>query len=278
MRASSFARLAEETYAEGFVRLGWDQRGIASVVLDRPERRNSLNHDMAVAVLGAVLAAGEDPRVRVIVLRGAGGAFCAGDDVLTVDRWREGDRDGAPFDRLTADAYYLRICEALLTVPKPVVAVLEGVSAGAGTEIACAADLRFCSPEARIGSCLVSVGHVGNVVMMSRVVGPARATEIYMTGRLVGAQEALAVGLVDRVADREGFARELDVLLDALASAPTRAIGLFKELRERSWGESARSGLRLQDEFHLRTHREVADGAEGLRAFVEHRPPRFRGE
>ena len=114
--------------------------------------------------------------------------------------------------------------------------------------------------------------------MHSRVVGPAKATEIYLTGRLVDADESLAIGLVDRVVPDATFDAELDHFLEGLATAPTRSIGLFKELRERSWGQSAHHALRLQDAFHLRTHREVRDGAEGLRAFVEHRPPKFTGQ
>jgi 2-(1,2-epoxy-1,2-dihydrophenyl)acetyl-CoA isomerase len=269
-----FARFAEgldETLAADLT------DGVATLTLNRPERRNSLTRGMAEALLAALVVAGGDERVRVIVLRGAGGMFCAGDDVAAVDRWRAGERDEAPFDPLTADAYYLRVCEAVLNAPKPVIAAVEGAAAGAGAEIACAADFRLFSADARIGSCLVRVGHVGNVVLMARLVGPGRATEIYLTGRLVPAAEALAIGLADRVAPPERFEKELAALAEDFARAPTRAIGLFKELRERSWGQPATTGLRLQDAYHLRTHAEVRDGGEGLRAFAERRPPNFTG-
>ncbi|MDQ1295990.1 MAG: enoyl-CoA hydratase-related protein [Actinomycetota bacterium] len=277
--STRFANIQEPSgTGDGRVDLQWDGRGIASLIINRPRRRNCLTHEMSSTILSGLLAAEEDPAVRVVVLRGAGGGFCSGDDVGTVDRWRAGDRSDAPFDHVTSDAHYLRICEAIVSMPKPVVAVLEGAAAGAGAEIACAADYRFCSSGVRIGSCLVLVGHVGNMAMMSRVVGPARATEIYLTGRLVDAEEALAIGLVDRVVPDDSFDAELEAFLERLATAPTRSIGLFKELRERSWGQSAQHALRLQDAYHLRTHREVQDGAEGLRAFVERRPPRFTGQ
>ena len=255
----------------------FEPAGVATLVLDRPEARNSLTHVMSSTLLAGLLAAAADPAVRVVVLTGAGTAFCAGDDVGTVQRWRSGDRADAPFDHVTADAHYLRICEAILHAPKPVVAAVNGAAAGAGAEIACAADYRFASDAARIGSCLLGVGHVGNAVLMSRVAGPARATEIYLTGRLVPAAEALAIGLFDRVVPHGEFAPALAAFARDLAAAPTRAIGLFKELRERSWGQPAEYGLRLQDAIHLRTHAEVADGAEGLTAFAQRRPPHFTG-
>ncbi|WP_194905461.1 enoyl-CoA hydratase/isomerase family protein [Catenulispora rubra] len=272
-----FAAFAEERGTAGTL-LAELSEGVATLTLNRPERRNSLTHEMARDLLRGLVVASGDPQARVIVLRGAGGTFCAGDDVATVERWRHGDRAAAPFDHLTSDAYYLRICEAMLNAPKPVVAAVEGAAAGAGADIACAADYRLLADSARIGSCLVGVGHVGHAVLMSRLVGPGRATEIYLTGRLVPAAEALAIGLADRVAPAEHFDKELAGLVGGFAQAPTRAIGLFKELRERSWGQPATTGLRLQDAYHLRTHAEVQDSGEGLRAFTERRPPNFTGD
>ncbi|NEE23373.1 enoyl-CoA hydratase, partial [Streptomyces sp. SID7499] len=90
-----------------------------------------------------LMCAGDDPRVRTVVITGSGGAFCAGDDVGSVRRWRLGDRADTPFDPITSDAHYLRVCEAILHLPKPVVVGLTGAAAGAGAEIACAADFRL---------------------------------------------------------------------------------------------------------------------------------------
>jgi 2-(1,2-epoxy-1,2-dihydrophenyl)acetyl-CoA isomerase len=271
-----FAAFADELGGAGTL-LADSSDGVATFTLNRPERRNSLTRELSQTLLRGLVVAAGDSQVRLIVLRGASGTFCAGDDVPAVDRWRAGDPEAAPFDPLTSDAYYLRICEAILGAPKPVVAAVEGAAAGAGAEIACAADYRIVSASARIGSCLVGVGHVGNVVLMSRLIGPGRATEIYLTGRLVPAAEALTIGLADRVVEPEHFDKELAGLAEVFAQAPTRAIGLFKELRERTWGQPATTGLRLQDAYHLRTHAEVRDSGEGLRAFTERRPPSFTG-
>jgi 2-(1,2-epoxy-1,2-dihydrophenyl)acetyl-CoA isomerase len=259
------------------VRLERRADGVAAIVLHRPHRGNSLDRAASTALLAALTTVAQDPTVRVVLLRGEGGTFCSGDDIHTAVPWLEGDDRDFPADRLTGDVYYTRICEAILGLPKPVVAAIDGTAAGAGTEIACAADLRLWSSRGRMGSCLVGVGHVGNAVMLTRVAGPARATEIYLTGRLVEAEEALRIGLADSVVPHDCFETELDAALTRLAAAPTRAIGLFKELRERTRAVPAEQALRLQNAFHWRTYQEVEDGTEGILAFAERRRPRFTG-
>ncbi|SCD35260.1 enoyl-CoA hydratase-related protein, partial [Streptomyces sp. DvalAA-19] len=128
--------------------------GVATLTLDRPRRRNSLDLTLSRHLLLGLMSAGDDPGVRTVVITGSGGAFCAGDDVESVRRWRLGDRVDTPFDPVTSDAHYLRVCEAILHLPKPVIAGLTGAAAGAGAEIACAADFRLASTRASIGSCL----------------------------------------------------------------------------------------------------------------------------
>lgn len=216
--------------------------GVATLTLDRPHRRNSLDLTLSRHLLLGLMCAGDDPRVRTVVITGSGGAFCAGDDVGSVRRWRLGDRADTPFDPITSDAHYLRVCEAILRLPKPVVVGLTGAAAGAGAEIACAADFRLADTRASIGSCLAGVGHVGNVVLMSRLTGPARATEIYLTGRMVSGDEAVRLGLFDRLCEPEDFDRELADLAGRFAALPTASVGLFKELRERSWGQPPSTG------------------------------------
>lgn len=252
--------------------------GVLTLTLNRPHRRNALDADMGRRLLRALLDVQGRADVRCVVLTGAGTAFCAGDDIGTLDEFLiNGDATNAPAFPGTDDAYYLRIIEAILGCRAPVVAAINGPAAGAGTEIACAADIRIASDTARIGSCLVNVAQVGTAVMLPRVVGASRATEIYLTGRLVGAEEALHIGLVHRVVPADALAREVEILATDLAAKPTQAIALFKELRDRALGQSVELGLRLQDQFHQRNHREVVDEVEGLRAFVEKRPPRFEG-
>ena len=252
--------------------------GVATITMNRPERRNGLDRELGLRLLESVLRAAESPAVRAIVLTGAGRAFCAGDDISGLGELVSGNRVNTPSVQESGDAYYLRVCEALVQAQKPVIAGINGAAVGAGAEIACAADYRLATSCARIGSGLIKLGQVGNVVMMTRVVGPARATEIFLTGRLVEAGEAERIGLFDRVVSADAFSRELAVLAARLANGPTKTIGLFKELRERTWYQPAEFGLRLQDQYHARCcGGEVDEGLEGPRAYLELRPPKFTG-
>ncbi|UGY94130.1 enoyl-CoA hydratase/isomerase family protein [Streptomyces gobiensis] len=251
--------------------------GVATLTLNRPGQRNALDRELSEQLLAALVRAAADPAVRCVVITGSGGAFCAGDDLAAVSEFLDGVRTNTPADAVTGDGHYLRICEAIVTCPKPVIAGIDGAAAGAGTEIACAADYRLASDRAKIGSCLVQVGHLGNAVMLPRVVGPARATEMFLTGRLVGAAEAERTGLVHQVVPAERFSAELSGLAARLASGPTKSIGYYKELREAAWGQPVLYGLRLQDIFHVRSHTEIKDASEGPRAFLEGRPPQFAG-
>ncbi|MDQ1104100.1 2-(1,2-epoxy-1,2-dihydrophenyl)acetyl-CoA isomerase [Nocardioides zeae] len=250
---------------------------VAVVRMRRTERRNALVRAMTEPMLEALVRASADPDVRCVLLTGGEDAFCVGDDVASVEAWRHGDAATTPFDALTHDAHYLRMCEELLRMPKPVVAAVGGASAGAGTELLCAADYRVAGRDAVIGNRLLQVGHVGNVVLLSRLVGPGRATNLYLTGRMVPAEEALSIGLVDEVVPAGDVVAAGRRRAAELAALPTRAIALFKDLRERTWGQPAELGLRWQDRCHLVTHDTVRDAAEGMAAFAERRAPRYEG-
>lgn len=256
--------------------------GIAELTLNRPHRRNAFDHELGAALLGAIRRASGDPDVRVIVVRGRGSAFCAGDDIATLEAMLVA---GVPATEIadiavvreTGDSLYLRIAEALLSAPKPVLMAINGDAAGAGTEMACAGDLRIIRDGARIGSALVRIGQLGHAALLPRVVGSARATEMFLSGRMLDASEAERIGLVHERVAADAFDARVDELARELASRPTRAIGLFKELRERARGLSAVDATRLQDVYHARCMSEVEDAVEGARAFVEKRTPRFTG-
>jgi 2-(1,2-epoxy-1,2-dihydrophenyl)acetyl-CoA isomerase len=256
--------------------------GIAELTLNRPHRRNAFDHELGTALLGAIRRASVDPNARVIVVRGSGTAFCAGDDIATLETVLVAGVPASEVEtvavvRDTGDSLYLRISEALLSAPKPVLVAINGDAAGAGTELACAGDLRIMRDGARIGSALVRIGQLGHAALLPRVVGSARATEMFLSGRMLDAAEAERIGLVHERVAAEAFDARIDELARELAARPTRAIGLFKELRERAHGLSAVDATRLQDTYHARCMSEVEDAVEGARAFVEKRTPRFTG-
>jgi enoyl-CoA hydratase/carnithine racemase len=250
--------------------------GLLWLQLNRPRSGNALDRALGEALF-AELHKAVDKQVRVVVITGTGTAFCAGDDLKTVDAHLAGERLNSPVVGTTDDPIYLRIVEAIVDAPFPVIAAINGPAAGAGTEIACAADLRIASSAARIGSCLVNVAQVGTALMLGRVIGEARATEVYLSGRLVEMEEALRIGLVHEVVSPDELEAAALERARGLAQAPTKAIALYKELRERLHGESIEHGLRLQNAFHIRNNREVEDSFEGARAFLDKRTPRFTG-
>jgi 2-(1,2-epoxy-1,2-dihydrophenyl)acetyl-CoA isomerase len=250
---------------------------LCTIWLNRPDRSNGLDRQLGESLLNAFLRASSDDSVRCIAITASGRAFCAGDDLDTVAAYLSGDRRNAAAFPISGDAYYARLCEAILCARKPVVVGLNGAAVGAGAEIACAADYRIASRSARIGSGLVQVGHPGNAVMLTRVLGPARATALFLTGELVAAEEALRIGLVDRVVDDDRLSEELATFCAGLAAGPTKAIAMFKDLRERALWQPSVLGLRLQDAVHVRTEKELEDGYEGPKAFLERRPAAFTG-
>src|SRR5690606_584051 len=135
------------------------------------------------------------------------------------------------------DPMYLRIIEMLVTSRVPVVTAVNGDAAGAGAELACAGDLRIASSRARLGSSLINVAQAGGLVMMARLVGVARATEIYLSGALLDAAEAERLGIFSQVVEPEELGEVTLAEARRLAEAPTAAIGLFKELREQTIGQ-----------------------------------------
>ncbi|MEU8796421.1 enoyl-CoA hydratase-related protein [Spirillospora sp. NPDC048819] len=251
--------------------------GVLWLTMNRPDRRNAIDRALGEELLRVLEGAETDPEARVVVLTGAGSAFCGGDDLGAVDEHLAGDREHSPVLGHTADPVYLRIVEAIVTAPQPVIAAVNGPAAGAGTELACAADLRIASDTARIGSCLVNVAQTGTAVMLARIVGTAKATEIYLSGGLLDAADAGRLGIYTRVVPPDDLRDAALAEARRLAAGPTRAIGLYKQLRERVYGQPLEQALRIQNTFHIRNNREVHDAVEGARAFIEKRSPEFTG-
>ncbi|MEK8145545.1 enoyl-CoA hydratase/isomerase family protein [Streptomyces sp. M10(2022)] len=215
--------------------------GVATLTLDRPHRRNSLDLTLSRHLLLGLLCAG--------TIRGfarSSSPETAGPSARATMSRACGDGGWATAATPVRPHHLGRSLSAGLRGDPAPPQTRGGGSdrrrGGRGAEIACAADFRLADTRASIGSCLAGVGHVGNVVLMSRLTGPARATEIYLTGRMVSGTEAVHLGLFDRLCEPADFDRELAALTDRFAALPTASVGLFKELRERSWGSPPSTG------------------------------------
>jgi 2-(1,2-epoxy-1,2-dihydrophenyl)acetyl-CoA isomerase len=252
--------------------------GIATLTLDRPESLNAMNEAMMGEIERILIVLEADAAVRAVVLTGAGRAFSSGGDQKrgaeeVPPSFFEGDPGGALIERLN------RCILRMQRLPKPIVGSINGVAAGAGMNIALATDLRIASETARFGEVFARVGLVpdgGGTYFLPRLVGTARAMELILLADIIDAQEALRIGLVNRVVPAEQLEQETLKLAERLAQGPTVAYGLAKRGLYRGLGMSLEDVLNMEARNQAIAAR-TPDRAEGVAAFLEKRPPRFAG-
>ncbi len=253
------------------------QARVAIVTLHRPEARNALTLEMKQALARLVPALGSDPRVGCLLLTGAGGAFCAGGDTKLMAR--EG-RPASPEDRKRQLRWEHGIVAALFELEKPTLAALSGPAAGAGFSLALACDLRIAAQSAFVTTAYLKLGlsgDYGGSWFLTRLVGPARAREIFFTGDRLDARECERLGIVNRVVPDADLASEALALAQRIAAGPPVALRYMKENLNRALGESLRSCLDAEAERMVQSA-TTQDYAEAVRAFQEKRTPVFRGE
>lgn len=247
---------------------------VAHVTLDAPGKHNALSVQMWRDLRAVFADCAADPALECIVLRGADGHFAAGADIAEFPQHR--------FDRDSGRRYHLELIapalDAIRAAPPPVIAAIEGSCIGGGLEIASVCDLRVAATDARLGA---PVGRLGfplalpELSPLLRLVGPALAADLLLTGRLLGAEQAHALGLVQRVAPVGG----LDAAVEALVAAVRAGSPLAARLNKRNLRMLAAQGgsytdTQLDDSFAFF---ESHDYTEGMRAFLARRPPAFRG-
>jgi 2-(1,2-epoxy-1,2-dihydrophenyl)acetyl-CoA isomerase len=245
--------------------------GVATLTLDRPESLNALNSQMRRELLAALKGIARDDAVRAVILTGEGRGFCSGADL----RGGSGERDF----RTVLEREYNPLIRAIRDLPKPVIAAVNGVAAGAGVSLALACDLVYAAEEATFIQAFVRIGLVpdsGSTRTLVRTLGRHRAAQLIFSGEPLTAAEAHVAGLVNVVlpgteimdAAREAAAR--------LAKAPTRAIGYAKRLINAAEDGTLQESLALEAQMQDLAGR-TDDHAEGVAAFTEKREPRFVG-
>jgi 2-(1,2-epoxy-1,2-dihydrophenyl)acetyl-CoA isomerase len=247
------------------------ENGVAWIRLNRPERMNAVNGELRRALVDAVKRSERDEAAKVVVVTGAGRAFCAGADVREF-----GNREGAVGD---IRGEYELLLGRLHAMPKPTIAAMNGVAAGIGASLALSCDLRYAVPDASFVEAFVKIGLTvdgGATWLLPRLVGTGKALEMMYTGEPLGADEAARLGLVNRVVAPEELEPVVRSLAERLAAGPTLALGAIK----RSVNHAMHSTLEeaIEFEFHLQgVQMQHEDFREGVTAFLEKRQPRFQG-
>ncbi len=254
---------------------------IATITLNRPERMNSFSGGLLDGWYDGIKRATDDDDVRVVVVTGNGRAFCAGADLKARD---EEDtvlqQNRTPGERRNSLRYTVhRVPQALQYLDKPYIAAINGATVGAGMDMASMADIRIASDAARFGMSYVNVGLIpgdGGGWLLPRIVGVPKALELIWSGELFDAEEALAIGYVNRVVPADQLMDETYALARKLADGPPIAMQLAKRLVYRAQDQTFMEGLEAA-QAAMTIVQSTEDAIEGPRAFVEKRKPNFEG-
>lgn len=255
------------------------QGGVLVLTMNRPERKNAFTRPMLHQLKADLQAAADDPEVRVVILTGAGGAFCAGGDVKAMSEGQ--NRDKSFYEQRKELRGVMEVSRLLHEMPKPTIAAIEGAAAGAGLSLALACDFRIAADTAKITTAFAKVGlsgDFGGTWFLTQIVGTAKAKELYFFSPLISGKEAERIGLVSRAVD-EGTALEqaLEFAAPLAAGAPL-ALGRMKaNLNLAAGGGSLVEVMDLEADNHTNST-ATADHQEAAAAFVEKRKPVFTGQ
>ncbi|MFY0603765.1 MAG: enoyl-CoA hydratase/isomerase family protein [Flavobacteriaceae bacterium] len=248
---------------------------VAYITLNRPEVFNSFNREMALALQDAFDTCEKNDEVRAIVLTGNGKAFCAGQDLKEVT-----SPELNPGFKKILEEHYNPIITRIRAIKKPVIGAINGVAAGAGANIALACDIVVADEKASFIQAFSLIGLIpdsAGTYFLPRLIGFQKASALAMLGDKVGAIEAERLGMIYKYVPSEEFEAMIDKLAKKLANMPTKALGMIKELFNKSMTNSLKEQLAMESKYQIEAA-QSDDYTEGVAAFIEKRKPNFKGQ
>lgn len=250
------------------------KNNVLIITLNRADKFNSFNREMALQLIAALNGAEKDNTVRAIVLTGSGKAFCAGQDL------QEATNPNGPDIKKIVDEHYNPIILKLRTIEKPIIAAVNGVAAGAGANIALACDIVLAAKSASFIQAFSKIGLIpdsGGTFTLPRLIGFNMASALMITGDKVTSEEALQYGMVYKIFDDNKLVEQAFINAHHIAAMPTKAIGLTKRLLNQTYNNTLQQQLDLESDCQVQAASSY-DYKEGVSAFLEKRKPEFKGE
>lgn len=251
--------------------------GVFTITLNRPDKLNSFNFEMASQMKQALMDAESDDEIRCVLITGEGRAFCAGQDLAeATEVSNDPERDLSEIVHHT----YIPIIKGIRELEKPVVCAVNGTAAGAGANIALACDIVIASEEAKFIQSFSQIGLIpdsGGTYILPRLIGLARATALTFLGEKVTAQEAVEMGMIWKSYPADSFMNEAQAIAAKLAKMPTRGFGLTKRGFNAGFSNNLEQQMKLEAELQAEAGKTY-DYNEGVQAFLEKRKPEFRGK